>query len=434
LRNNPELQNNEACIEVSELWKIFGHDAEQIMNSEICTADRSTVLEQTGCVVAIKNVSFTVHRGELFVIMGLSGSGKSTLIRCILRLVQPTAGKILVDGEDVCSFNNHQLIELRRHTTGMVFQHFGLFPHRTVTDNVAYGLKVRGVSKEERYAKAQEVIAKVGLKGWENHLPGALSGGMQQRVGIARALANDPEILLMDEPFSGLDPLIRRQMQDELLDIQSEVQKTILFVTHDLDEALKLGNRIAIMKDGEIIQIGTPEEVITSPSDAYVREFVQDASPAKVITASTIMEQPNYLLYEWQGPKAAMHLLRTKGLNEAFLVSRTGKLVGMVTLEHLIELFRRKGVSLKEALEPDLLTCTMDTVMEDLFPLAASTQYPIAVVDENGKFVGEIHTTTILVSMIQEKDTETEPEETEKKEGDKEESAEIETKETTTNA
>ncbi len=425
MRNNPGLNNDEACIEVCGLWKIFGDNAEQVFNSEMRSAPREEIHQQTGCVLALRDVSFTVNRGELFVIMGLSGSGKSTLIRCILRLIEPTAGKILIDGEDVCQYNGHQLMHLRRHITGMIFQHFGLFPHRNVIDNVSYGLKVRGVSKEERYARAREAIAKVGLEGWENYLPSALSGGMQQRVGIARALANDPEILLMDEPFSGLDPLIRRQMQDELLDIQGEVHKTILFVTHDLDEALKLGNRIAIMKDGEIIQIGTPEEVITAPSDAYVREFVQDASPVRVITASTIMEQPRFLLYEWQGPKAAMHLLRTKGLNEAFLVSRTGKLLGLITLERLIELFRRKGKSLKEALEPDLLTCTADTVMEDLFPLAASTLYPIAVVDENGKFLGEIHTSTILVSMIQEREIDSEEANNEQKQR-----GEIATKET----
>ncbi|HUV55755.1 MAG TPA: ATP-binding cassette domain-containing protein, partial [Dehalococcoidales bacterium] len=262
-----------------------------------------------------------------------------------------------------------------------------------------------------RYAKAREVIVMVGLKGWESQLPGALSGGMQQRVGIARALANDPEILLMDEPFSGLDPLIRRQMQDELLELQSELHKTILFVTHDLHEALKLGNNIAIMRDGGIIQTGKPEEVITAPSDAYVREFVQDASPAKVLSAENIMEQPNVLLYDWQGPRAAMHILRTSNLDEAFLVNRAGKLVGLVTVERLIELFRNKGTSLKDAIEPDLPTCTADTVVEDLFPLGASTGYPLPVVNDKGKFLGEIHNSTILLSMIQEREeTETEEE------------------------
>ncbi len=406
MKRNAVSQNGEVCIDVSGLWKVFGHNAEDIVNSEKRTATKEAILEESGCVVAVRDISFQVHRGELFVIMGLSGSGKSTLIRCILRLIEPTVGKILINGEDVCSFNERQLMNLRRHTTGMIFQHFSLFPHRSVIDNVAYGLKVRGVGKVERYARAQEVIEIVGLKGWQNYLPSALSGGMQQRVGIARALATDPGILLMDEPFSGLDPLIRRQMQDELLDLQEKVQKTILFVTHDLHEALKLGNRIAIMRDGGIIQVGAPEEVITTPTDAYVREFVRDASPAKVLTAANIMEQPNVLLYEWQGPRAAMHILRTSKLDNTFLVTRTGKLLGLVTIERLVELFRRKGGSLTEALEPDISTCTSDTLVEDLLPLAASTEYPIPVVDEKEKFVGEINTGAILVSMIQEKETE----------------------------
>jgi len=407
LKNNASWPNGEACIEVNELWKIFGHNPKQLLHSEMRSATKADILEKTGHVVAARDISFKVNQGELFVIMGLSGSGKSTLIRCILRLIEPTAGKILINGNDVCSYDESQLIDLRRHTTSMVFQHFGLFPHRSVIDNVAYGLKVRGVAKEERYARAQKVIARVGLQGWENYPPSALSGGMQQRVGLARALATDPQILLMDEPFSGLDPLIRRQMQDELLDLQAEVQKTILFVTHDLHEALKLGNRIAIMRDGEIIQIGTPEEVITTPSDAYVREFVMDASPAKVLTAASIMEQPNILLYEWQGPKAALATLRTSNMDDAFVVTRTGKLLGLVTMERLVEVIRGKGNSIREALEPDLPTCTADTLVEDLFPLAASTRYPIPVLDERGKFTGEVHTSSILVSMIQEKEVET---------------------------
>ena len=405
------------CIQVEDLWKIFGDNVEQCYSPEMRGASKATIQEKTGCVMAIKEISFEVKRGEFFVLMGLSGSGKSTLIRCILRLIKPTAGRILINGDDICSYNEQRLTDLRRNTTAMVFQQFGLFPHRNVLDNVAYGLKVQGMAEEERYVRAREVIDKVGLKGWESYLPSALSGGMQQRVGIARALATDPEILLMDEPFSGLDPLIRRQMQDELIGLQEEVQKTILFVTHDLDEALKLGSRIAIMRDGEIIQIGTPEEVITTPGDAYVREFVQDASPAKVVTAKNIMEQPNVLLYEWQGPKAAMHTFRATKMNSIFLVSHTGVLLGLITLERLVKLIRNKGNSLKEALEPDLPICTADTVIEELFPLTVSTMHPIPVVDEAGRFMGEIYNSTIIISMIQEK--ETEEEETE--EVDKEE-------------
>lgn len=404
MNNSSTPLSDEISVEVDGLWKIFGNNPEAVLQSEETqTAAKERILEETGNVVAVRNVSFQVNKGELFVIMGLSGSGKSTLIRCVLRLIEPTAGKLVIEGEDICTYNEEKLMNLRRHTTGMIFQHFGLFPHRTVIENAAYGLKVRGIKKEERYKRAKEVLERVGLKGWENYLPSALSGGMQQRVGIARALANDPDILLMDEPFSGLDPLIRRQMQDEFISLQSEMHKTILFVTHDLDEALKLGDHIAIMKDGEIIQIGTPEEVITEPSNGYVRAFVQDASPAKVVTASSIMEEPEVILYEWQSPKVAMHLLRTKRIDEAFLVNRGGKLLGLVTTDRLIELFRQGGKSLKEAIEPDFIKCTGDTVLEDLFAMAASTGSPIAVVDENNVFQGELYSSTILVSMVQEK-------------------------------
>jgi glycine betaine/proline transport system ATP-binding protein len=339
--------------------------------------------------------------------MGLSGSGKSTLIRCVLRLIEPTAGKIIIDGEDICSYDDKQLIALRRNTMSMIFQHFGLFPHRSVMDNVAYGLKVRGVAKMERYAKAREVIGKVGLKGWEDYYPDALSGGMQQRVGIARALANDPEILLMDEPFSGLDPLIRRQMQDELIELQAELQKTILFVTHDLDEALKLGNHIAIMRDGEIIQTGIPEEVVTTPIDDYVREFVQDASPAKVLTAGSIMTEPGTIVYEWQGPKAAIHGLTTAKSDYAFVVGRGRKYVGLITTKRLNDLIKEKNKAIKDVLEQDVQPCTPDMLLEDLFGLAVATQYPIPVVDDNGKLIGEIDNDIILSSMVQYKDTET---------------------------
>ncbi len=418
MTGNASSQNGEVCIEVNELWKIFGPNPKQILNSEMRTATREAIQEKTGCVVAVRNVSFNIHQGELFVIMGLSGSGKSTLIRCILRLVEPTIGKITINGEDICSYSDKQLIKLRRNTTGMIFQHFGLFPHRNVIDNVAYGLKVRGVAKEERYARAREIIEKVGLKGWEDYFPDALSGGMQQRVGIARALANDPDILLMDEPFSGLDPLIRRQMQDELVDIQAELQKTILFVTHDLDEALKLGSRIAIMKDGEIIQTGVPEEVVTSPAGEYVREFVRDASPAKVLTAGTIMTEPDVIIYEWQGPKTALHLLKTGKKDYAFLVTRAHKLLGLVTAKRLTELIEKRDSAIIDALEPDITTCPPDMLLEDLLGLVVASEHPIPVVDEQGKLLGEIHRGIILSSMVQFKEAETEEIEAEETKAD----------------
>jgi len=402
--NNQADQTGEICVEVNGLWKIFGKKAGEILNSDIRFESKEAILEKTGNVMAVRDVSFRVTRGEFFVIMGLSGSGKSTLIRMLLRLIDSTRGSIRVNGADILKYSKKQLRSFRRHTTGMVFQYFGLFPHRTVLDNVAYGLKVRGVSKEERYASAQEAVETVGLRGWENYHPSALSGGMQQRVGIARALTINPEILLMDEPFSGLDPLIRREMQDELIELQDKVQKTIIFVTHDLHEALKLGDRIAIMRDGKIVQIGAPEDVITSPADDYVREFVQDASPAKVLTAGGIMEQPEALLYEWQGPKAALHTLRDIKEDYAFMVSRNRHLLGLVTLNRLKTVIQNDGSSLNEAFEPDPPTTSPDVILEDLFPTAAEADYPIAVVDEDGKFMGEIQISSIFENMIQGKE------------------------------
>jgi glycine betaine/proline transport system ATP-binding protein len=401
--NNNSSENNETCLEVRNLWKIFGPKAEDLLNSDMPLTSKEETMEKTGCVLAVRDVSFAVKRGEFFVLMGLSGSGKSTVIRCLLRLIEPTKGAILIDGNDICTYDKAQLMHLRRHTTSMVFQYFGLFPHRSVLDNVAYGLKVRDVSKEDRYAKAHEAIETVGLKGWEHQMPAALSGGMQQRVGIARALTTDPEILLMDEPFSGLDPLIRREMQDELIELQDKVQKTIVFVTHDLHEALKMGDRIAIMRDGQIIQIGAPEDVISQPADDYVREFVQDASPAKVFTAGRVMDEPYDLLYEWQGLKTALHIMSSAKEDYAFMVGRNRKFLGLVTLKRLKGLLQTDGASVKDALEPDPPVTDPDAVLEDLFPIAAESDYPIAVVNEDGRFMGEIQVSAIFENMIQDK-------------------------------
>jgi glycine betaine/proline transport system ATP-binding protein len=392
--------HGEVCVEVKNLWKIFGDDAQGVLNSDLKNAGKEEVLEKAGAVIAVRDVSFKIRRGEFFVIMGLSGSGKSTLIRLLLRLTEPVAGNIIINGKDICSFDDKELVRLRRHTTSMVFQQFGLLPHKTVLENVAYGLKVRGEDKGKRLQRAQEATETVGLKGWENSMPSTLSGGMQQRVGIARALATEPEILLMDEPFSGLDPLIRRQMQDELIELQEKVQKTIIFVTHDLNEALKMGCRIAIMRDGDIIQIGTPEEVVTTPADSYVSDFVQDASAAKVLTAEYIMDQPGVLLYDWQGPKAALQLMKDDDVDSAFIVNRRRDLLGCVSTIHLAKAIGSKDAVLTDFMEK-ATTCKPDTIIEELFPIAAECDYPIAVVDEENKLLGEIQTSAILLSMSQ---------------------------------
>ena len=271
------------------VWKIFGTYPKRTLENLDRSLSRAEVQAQTGHVIGVNDVSFDIKKGETFVVMGLSGSGKSTLVRCISRLIEPTAGKIFVDGENIMAYNKAQLTELRRFRLSMVFQHFGLFPHRKVIDNISFGLEIRGMDKRQRKVKATEVLEKVGLHGWANHYPRELSGGMQQRVGLARAMAVDPEILMFDEPFSALDPLIRREMQDELLNIQAEVQKTMMFITHDFLEAIKMGDRIAIMKDGVIVQIGTPEEIVTDPVDSYVREFTEDVPRYKVLSVGKIM-------------------------------------------------------------------------------------------------------------------------------------------------
>jgi glycine betaine/proline transport system ATP-binding protein len=280
----------EATVSCRNVWKVYGPHADRIVGSPDASLSRQELLEKTGCVAAVRDVSFDVTEGEVFVVMGLSGSGKSTLVRMINRLHDPTAGQVLIDGEDVVQLDDERLREIRRKKISMVFQHFGLFPHRRIVENVAFGLEVQGIDKDERNAKADEVLNTVGLGGWGNSYPDELSGGMQQRVGLARALATDPEIMLFDEPFSALDPLIRRDMQDEVLKLQREVKKTMIFITHDLMEALKLGNRIAIMKDGAFVQVGTPEEVVAHPADSYVADFIRDVPRAHVLTARTIME------------------------------------------------------------------------------------------------------------------------------------------------
>ncbi|PSK99488.1 glycine betaine/proline transport system ATP-binding protein [Murinocardiopsis flavida] len=279
-------------IAVHKLWKIFGRNASSVLGTELQDLDRDAIRERTGCTVAVRDVSFDVLPGEIFVVMGLSGSGKSTLIRCLTRLIEPSGGEVLLDGADIGGYGPQRLRELRRHQVAMVFQHFGLLAHRKAIDNVAYGLEVRGMGRTERYARAREMIDMVGLSGNENARPDQLSGGMQQRVGLARALAVDPEVLLFDEPFSALDPLIRRDMQQEVLRLQQELRKTAVFITHDLSEALKLGDRIAIMRDGELVQVGTAEELVGRPADDYVRDFVEDVNRTDVLTVRWLMRPP----------------------------------------------------------------------------------------------------------------------------------------------
>ncbi len=284
-----EQAGDPAVFAVRDLWKVFGPKADRIPGSPEADLPAAELRERTGCTAAVRGVSFDVRKGEVFVVMGLSGSGKSTLVRCLTRLIEPTSGSVDIDGESVLAMDRSRLRELRRHRAAMVFQHFGLLPHRTVLDNVAYGLEVQGLGKARRRAKAAEMVAKVGLTGLEHRRPGQLSGGQQQRVGLARALAVDPEVLLFDEPFSALDPLIRRDMQEEVIRLHRDEGRTMVFITHDLSEALRLGTRIALMRDGRIVQLGTPEEIVGSPADTYVRDFVRDVPREQVLTVRRAM-------------------------------------------------------------------------------------------------------------------------------------------------
>ncbi len=397
---SPSSGDGSSQIVIKDLWKVYGRDPKRVLKKELRQKSKDEIQKKTGCIVGMRNINLEIEKGQFYILMGLSGSGKSTLVRNLIRLVNSTSGSITVNGKNITKMNQEQLLQFRRKTFGMVFQHYGLLPHLTVLDNAAYGLKVKGVPKGERYAKAMRSLETVGLKGWEDYYPGSLSGGMQQRVGLARALANDPEILLMDEPFSGLDPLIRRQMQDELVELQESLKKTIVFVTHDLHEALKLGDKIAIMRNGEVVQEGTPEEIVTQPADEYVQEFVRDASPAKVLTAGSIMEEPKVMLYAWEGPKTALTLMRSNHRSSAFVVNKARELMGVATekrLEKLLESGYKGGIP--ESAVKKVSTVTEDTILEDLFPIVTENPYPIPVVDERGRFKGKVTTDQIFESI-----------------------------------
>ena len=386
-------------IEVKGLWKIFGNKPERALEPEHVTKSRAELQEELGVVVALRNISFAVDAGQIFVVMGLSGSGKSTLVRCLIRLIKASRGQIYFDGEDILTYSPEQLLQFRRSKIAMVFQHYALLPHRRVLDNVAYGLEIRGMEKEDRYNTASETIETVGLKGWEDYYPREMSGGMQQRVGLARALAVNPDVLLMDEPFSGLDPLIRREMQDQLVSLQSKLHKTIVFITHDLNEALKVGDRIAIMRDGEIIQEGSPEEIVTLPSDDYVAEFVRDVARAKVIRAKAIMREPDVVVYERQGPRVALHAMMNHGIDAVFLIARDFTLRGILTREQARELASQRTATLDGAPVVEAVTADLDDLIETIVPKAAETEHPIAVVGSNGSLLGEIPRGAVLMGI-----------------------------------
>ncbi len=395
MRRNNDLPK----VKVNHLTKIFGKKTKPALEMIRANKSKTEILEKTGATVGVYDVNFEVEEGEIFVIMGLSGSGKSTLIRLLNRLIEPTSGDIYIDGQDISSLDKEGLREVRRNKMSMVFQNFGLFPHRTILENTEYGLEIRGVPKEERQAKAEKALENSSLIAFKDQLPSQLSGGMQQRVGLARALANDPEILLMDEAFSALDPLIRREMQDELLDLQENVKKTIIFITHDLNEALRIGDRIALMKDGQIMQIGTGEEILTNPANEYVRTFVEDVDRSKVLTAQNIMVPALTTNIEIDGPTVALKRMRQEEVSMLLAVDKKRQLKGVVRAEKALEA-RKNGTSLVECVDPEIQTIDKDMLVNDIFPLIYDAQTPLAVTD-NGKLLGVVIRGSVLEALAE---------------------------------
>jgi glycine betaine/proline transport system ATP-binding protein len=345
---NGDGRSRDPLIEASGVWKVFGPKADRIVDTADAELGRAELREKTGCVVAVRDVSFEVYPGEVFVVMGLSGSGKSTLVRTLIRLIEPTAGSITIASQDVMAANQTELRELRRHHVSMVFQHFGLLAHRRVIDNVAFGLEIRGMAKAERLSRAREVLRVVGLEDVENQFPDQLSGGMQQRVGVARAFAGNPKVMLYDEPFSALDPLIRRDMQDEVCRLQVETGQTMVFITHDLLEALRLGDRIAIMRDGAIVQLGTGEELVGSPADEYVENFVRDVPRSHVLTLRWIMRDP-HPDEALDGPRLPVGTIvrdavpALAGSERPVLAVDDGRVVGVVDRVHVLQAIAGEG-------------------------------------------------------------------------------------------
>lgn len=376
-------------LEVKNLTKIFGKKQKAALEMVKQGKSKTEILEKTGATVGVYDASFEIKEGEIFVIMGLSGSGKSTLVRMLNRLIDPSSGNIYLDGKDIAKMNVEDLRNIRRHDINMVFQNFGLFPHRTILENTEFGLEMRGVSKEERTMLAEKALDNAGLLPFKDQYPSQLSGGMQQRVGLARALANSPKILLMDEAFSALDPLIRREMQDELLDLQDTNKQTIIFISHDLNEALRIGDRIALMKDGEIMQIGTGEEILTNPANDFVREFVEDVDRSKVLTAQNIMIKPLTTVLEIDGPQVALTRMHREEVSMLMATNRRRQLLGSLTADAAIEA-RKKGLPLSEVIDKDVVTVSKDTVITDIMPLICDSSAPIAVTDDNDRLLGVI--------------------------------------------
>jgi glycine betaine/proline transport system ATP-binding protein len=389
-----------SLIEVHQLTKIFGNRLGKALELLRNGLDREEIRRQTGCTVALNKVSFEIEQGELFVIMGLSGSGKSTLLRCLNRLIDPTDGEVWIDNCNLSTLKKSDLLRFRQKRVAMVFQKSCLFPNRTVLQNVAYGLEIRNIPKPDRLRIAREKLELVGLAGWEDQYPQNLSGGMQQRVGLARALATDADILLMDEPFSALDPLTRTEMQTELLNLQTKLHKTIVFITHDVNEAFRLGDRIALMKEGEVVQVGTANELIHSPANHYVANFVRDIDRGKIFLAQHAMRKPKVLFTIGQSTEEALQELLARKLFCAVVLNSLGHVQGITTIDYLERAIRLHGDTeiVQEILEP-VTKVRPDTPLSSVLPLVIQSEQPVAVVDEQNRLLGIIDQISMLETL-----------------------------------
>lgn len=385
-----------SVLEARNLYKIFGKHPSEALERLRRGESRSEVLDSG--TAAVIDASFTVREGEIFVIMGLSGSGKSTLIRMLNGLLAPTSGDVVIRGRSIGQASAAELREIRRESVSMVFQHFALLPHRSVIDNAAYPLEIQGVARDERLERAQVILDKVGLSEWGDKYPSELSGGMRQRVGIARALTAGTGILLMDEAFSALDPLIRREMQEQLVELQHELQRTIIFITHDLNEAMFLGDRIAMMRDGRIVQVGTPEEILTDPANDYVAQFVQDVDRARVLTAGAVMEPPRTVTPLSAGVRGALHTLRSQQASSVFVL-QSGRLLGVVTDRVVIHAVKAGTRDLSSILDTTVLTVRPDDLLSDIVEAAVESPVPLAVIDDDRRLIGVIPRVTLLAAL-----------------------------------
>lgn len=391
------MKNNN-ILNVKNLYKLYGMEKGTATRLKKSGVDKDEIFKKTGVTIAIWDVSMDIVKGEIFVIIGLSGSGKSTLVRCLNMLNKPTSGQILFEGRDISKFNKKELADYRKNKVSMVFQNFGLMSHRDVIGNVEYGLEIKGIPKSRRQIKSREMISMVGLEGLEHEPITSLSGGMKQRVGLARALANDPEILLMDEPFSALDPLVRKDMQFELLSIQRKLEKTVVFITHDINEAFKLGDKVAIMQDGELIQTATPEEMNENPANDYVKQFIESADKTQVISVKNVMITPNSIVRMKDSLNYAINMMKSNSVSSAYVVAEKMRLQGVITIDDAVRANKEK-LTIPDILIRDIATTSPDALLSDIISMAAKTKYPIAVITEDRNLKGIVSKAQVLSSM-----------------------------------